>query len=298
MAGIYPDKGSSMLTVLAPAKLNLTLEVLAKRRDGFHEIRSVIQTINLCDSLCFQPGENIDFKSNLPEWIAEKSLVSRATSLLQQVTGCSKGVTIEVKKRIPLLSGLGGDSSDAAAVLRGLSKLWGLDLPLAKLHELATQLGSDVAFFLYGGTALVEGRGEIVTPLPPLPHKWVILAMPSVPRLPGKTKQLYASLKVNHYTDGQSTKRLVEELREGREFTISLLFNTFENVAFTCFSEIGVSQGHMVKMGATDVHLAGSGPALFTLLEDKAQAEDLQFRLKQQRLEPYLTDTLPAIEQI
>ncbi|MBA7496060.1 putative 4-diphosphocytidyl-2-C-methyl-D-erythritol kinase [subsurface metagenome] len=164
--------------------------------------------------------------------------------------------------------------------------------------KLARQLGSDVAFFLYGGTALVEGRGEIVTPLPPLPHMWVVLAIPSVPRLPGKTKQLYDSLKANHYTEGQITQKVVEELREGREFTPSLLFNTFENVAFTRFSGLGVSRDHIVKVGAADVHLAGSGPALFTLVKDRAQAEELYTRLQSQRLEPYLTDTLTTIEQI
>ena len=287
-----------MLTILAPAKINLTLEVLTKRRDGFHEVRSVMQTINLCDSFSFQSGENIEFKCDLPDWVAEQSLVSRAASLLQQATGYSQGATIAVSKRIPLLSGLGGDSSDAAATLRGLNQLWGLGLSLAELSKLAQQLGSDVTFFLYGGTALVEGRGEIVTPLPPLPHRWVLLAMPLVPRLPGKTKQLYESLTASHYTDGQITRRLVEELKAGREFTPSLLFNTFENVAFTRFSELGVSRSHMVKMGAGEVHLAGSGPALFTLVEDKAQAEELHLRLKQQRLEPYLIDTLPALDQV
>ena len=193
---------------------------------------------------------------------------------------------------------MGGDSSDAAAVLRGLNQLWGLGLSRGELLELAWQLGSDVAFFLYGGTALVEGRGEMVTPLPPLPHMWVVLVMPPVPRLPGKTKQLYDSLKANHYTDGRITERLVVELREGREFTPSLLFNTFENVAFTRFSGLSVSRSHMVKISAIDVHLAGSGPALFTLIKDRTQAEELCFRLKQQRLEPYLTETLATIEKV
>ncbi len=289
-----------MLTVLAPAKLNLTLEVLAKRRDGFHEVRSVIQTINLCDSLCFQSGQNIEFKSNLPDWSAEESLVSRAASLLREATAYSKGASIEVSKCIPLLSGLGGDSSDAAAVLRGLNQLWGLGLSPGELLGLAWQLGSDVAFFLYGGTALVEGRGEIVTPLPPLPYMWVVLVMPAVPRLPEKTKQLYGSLKANHYTDGRITERLVEEIRTGKEFTPSLLFNTFENVAFTRFSGLSEYHEHIKEAGATDVHLAGSGPALFTLLKDGTQAEDLSIRLQlqQQGLELYLTDTLPAIDQV
>ncbi|MFC1985212.1 4-(cytidine 5'-diphospho)-2-C-methyl-D-erythritol kinase, partial [Chloroflexota bacterium] len=264
-----------MLTVKAPAKINLTLEVLARRRDGFHEIRSVIQTINLCDSLSFQPGENIKLESDSPDWAPEESLVPRAASLLQSATSCSKGVTIAVNKRIPLVSGLGGDSSDAAATLRGLNQLWGLGLSREKLVELAWQLGSDVAFFFYGGTALVEGKGEIVTPIPPLPHRWIVVAMPSVPRLQGKTKQLYDSLSTNHYTDGHITRRLVEALKAGRKFTTSLLFNTFENVAFTRFSEIGVSRSHIRKMGATNIHLAGSGPALFTLVEEKAKAEEL-----------------------
>jgi 4-diphosphocytidyl-2-C-methyl-D-erythritol kinase len=287
-----------MLTVLAPAKVNLTLEVLAKRGDGYHEIRSVIQTINLCDRLSFQLAEGIELKSDLPEWVAEESLVSRATKLLQQVTGCSRGVTIHVQKRIPLLSGLGGDSSDGAAALRGLNQLWELGLPLEELLELAGQLGSDVAFFLHGGTVLIEGRGERVTPLPPLPHLWVVLAIPPVPREPGKTKRLYDSLKANHYTDGQITEKLVKELKVGRELTPSLLFNTFENVAFTRFAGLKISRDHMVKIGAADVHLAGSGPALFCLVKDKSQVEDLCLRLQQQRLELYLTETLSAIEKV
>ncbi len=287
-----------MLTVLASAKLNLTLEVLAKRPDGFHEIRSVTQTINLCDSLHFQLSQGLTFKCENPEWLSEKSLASKAVSLLQKATGCPKGATIEINKRIPLVSGLGGDSSDAAAVLRGLNMLWELGLSLPELVKLASQLGSDVTFFLYGGTALVRGRGEIVTPLPPFPHMWVVLMVPPVPRLPRKTGQLYASLKANHYTDGQITGRLLEMLREGREFTPSLLFNTFENVAFTRLSKISTYRSHALKVGASNIHLAGSGPTLYTLLEDRTQAEELYFRLRQQRMQPYLAETLASIDQV
>ena len=285
-----------MLTLLAAAKINLTLEVLAKRRDGFHEIRSVIQTINLCDGLHFQLSQNIEFNCDLPSWVPEESLVSKATSLLQEVTGCAKGATIEINKRIPLMSGLGGDSSDAAAILRGLNKLWGLGLSQGELLGLAARLGSDVTFFVYGGTALVTGRGEVVTPLPPLPHRWVVVIMPPAPRLSGKTERLYASLNASHYTDGQITKKLVEELREGREFVPSLLFNTFENVVFTRFSEISVYREHLVKAGATDVHLAGSGPTLFTLVKDRTQAEKIYSHLQQQGLESYLVETLVCID--
>ncbi len=287
-----------MITVQAPAKLNLTLEVLGKRGDGFHEIRSVIQTINLCDSLRFQLSQNIEFRSNAPDWIPEESLVSKATSLLQEVTGCTKGATIEVSKRIPRVSGLGGDSSDAAATLRGLNKLWELGLSQKKLLELAIRLGSDVTFFFYGGTALVKGRGEIVIPLPSLPHMWVFLMMPPVPRNQGKTTRLYSSLSAGHYTDGGITDRLVEELKGSRKFTPSFLFNIFENIAFTYLSEISVYREHIIKLGATNVHLAGSGPTLFSLVKDKTQAEELYNRLQQQNLEAYLAEILGGIEEV
>ncbi|HUV75225.1 MAG TPA: 4-(cytidine 5'-diphospho)-2-C-methyl-D-erythritol kinase [Dehalococcoidales bacterium] len=287
-----------MLTVLAPAKLNLTLEVLGGRPDGYHEVRSVIQTINLCDSLNFQLSRSVSIRSSVPDWASEKSLVSRAVSLLQETTGCSDGVSIEVIKRIPLMSGLGGDSSDAAATLRGLDKLWNLGLTREKLLDLAGQLGSDVVFFLYGGTALAEGRGEVVIPLPPLPRRWIVLVVPDVPRLPGKTKQLYASLNPGHYTDGQVTAKLVTALREGREFTPSLLFNTFENVAFTYFSGLNTYQEQLVKAGADNIHLAGSGPTLFSMVDDRTRAEEMLGYLEGQGVEAYLADTLSAVDQI
>ncbi len=281
-----------MLSVLAPAKLNLTLEVLAKRGDGFHEIRSLIQTISLCDRLDFKPGDDITFKCDEPGWLSEKSLVPRAASLLQKASGCRKGATITVHKRIPLMSGLGGDSSDAAACLSGLNKLWGLSLPRAELAPLASQLGSDVAFFLFGGTALVEGRGEVVSPLPPLPHMWVVLAMSPVPRPIGKTAQLYSRLKASHYTDGQITRKLVKLLSEGEEVAPAKLFNVFDNVADDSFSGLNDYRQQFFKAGAASVHLAGSGPALFTLMGDKAQAERLYNNLKKLGLEAYLAETL------
>jgi len=307
-----------MLTVLAPAKLNLTLEVLAKRPDGFHEIRSVIQTINLCDSLRFRLSKNVEFKCNDPNWVSAKSLVSKAANLLQRTTGCSKGVKIEVDKRIPLVSGLSGDSSDAAAVLGGLNKLWGLGLSLPQLLELAPQLGSDVAFFLYGGTAVVRGRGEVVTPLPSFPHMWVVVMLPPVPRLPGKTQRLYTSLKSSRYTDGRITDRFAALLTGGSlkgrspfktnispspskergiegERLVRNLFNVLDKVAIDSFAGLGEYWQQFLQAGAQEVHLAGSGPALFTLVKDKAQAEKIYHNLQQHGLETYLTETLAAI---
>ena len=285
-----------MLTLQAPAKINLTLEVLGKRPDGFHEIRSVIQTINLCDSLRFRSSRKLQFGSDNPDLVPEESLVSRAAALLQQASGCFKGATIEISKRIPLVSGLGGDSSDAAAILRGLNKLWRLGLSLPELLELAPRLGSDVAFFVYGGTALVEGRGERVTPLPPLPQRWVVLLVPPVPRMPGKTQRLYASLNPEHYTQGQFTDRLVAGLTRGG-VTSSMLFNVFEEVAQDNFPPLGEYREQFLKAGAGSVHLAGSGPALFTLVKDKARADKIYGNLQKRGLECYLTETSAAIEE-
>jgi 4-diphosphocytidyl-2-C-methyl-D-erythritol kinase len=281
-----------MLTIPAPAKLNLTLEVLAKRSNGFHEIRSVIQTINLCDSLHFQLSRRIEFKSDMPDWIPGESLVSEAAKLLGEATGCRKGAAIEIGKRIPLTSGLGGDSSDAAAILRGLNTLWRLGLTQGKLLELAAQLGSDVAFFLYGGTALVEGRGEVVTPLPPLPHTWVVLVVPPVTPMKGKTGQLYANLKASHYTRGEITDRFVASLTSGSNTMAFNMFNVFDNVALHSFIGLGEYREQFLKAGAQQVHLAGSGPTLFTLVRDKVQAEKIYRHLQEQGLESYLTDTL------
>lgn len=293
-----PDKSgrSTMIKITAPAKINLTLEILGKLTDGFHEIRSVMQTINLCDRLSFQAGDKLEFKSNSPGWDAEKSLVAKTARLLQETTGCSLGAVITVEKCIPLTGGLGGDSSDAAATLRGLNQLWKLELPKTKLLELACKLGSDVAFFLNGGTALAEGRGEIITSLPPLPRMWVVLVIPILHyvkdlRPTEKTRQLYASLNPSHYTDGEITRQMAAELREGREPPASILFNAFEKVAFTAFPGLNVYRERILKAGASQVYLAGSGPTLFTLHKDKTQAEKVCQHLKEQKIECYLTET-------
>ncbi len=288
----------SLLTIQAPAKLNLTLEVLDRRQDGFHEIRSVVQTTALCDSLHFQPGSDVEFDADKPDWTVEKSLVSRAVTLLQESTGCTSGAMIRVNKRIPLVSGLGGDSSDAAAVLSGLNELWGLGLSRAEQVQLARQLGSDVAFFLYGGTALVAGRGDIVTPLPPIPPMCVVLVIPAVPRMPEKTERLYDSLNAGHYTAGEITERLVASLSTGGEVAPSMLFNVFDEVALDSFVGLRQYWERFWQAGAESVHLAGSGPALFSIMGDKPQAEKIYRHLQGLGLESYLVETTSAKDSV
>lgn len=279
-----------MIMVVAPAKINLTLEVLGKRADGYHEVRSVMQAISLCDRLSFEPARKLEFRSDSTVWSAERSLISQAASLLQETTGTTGGALITMEKHIPLAGGLGGESSAAAATLRALDQLWELGVSREKLLEMAQQLGSDVSFFLYGGTALAEGRGEIVTPLPPLPQMWAVLVVPAIPTPLGKTAQMYGRLNSDHYTDGSITSRLMAEITGGNELAPRLLFNVFEKVAFDFFVGLGEYRDKMMSAGAPFVHLAGSGPTLFTLLKSRDQAEALYFRLKDRQLETYLAE--------
>ena len=224
-----------MITIAAPAKINLTLEVLGKRPDGFHEIRSVVQAITLCDRLCFKPAKSIEITSTSLDWKADKSLVSAAAALLQESCGCSSGAAIAVEKRIPLVAGLGGDSSDTAAALLGLNRLWKCELSQTQLAALSGRLGSDVTFFQNGGTALMGGRGEIVTPLKSLSKWWVVLAVPSQITPRDKTKLLYESLNPNHFTDGERSASLAQKLNKREAFSPALLYNVFEHVAFSVY---------------------------------------------------------------
>lgn len=281
-----------MLTITAPAKINLTLEVLRKRPDGFHEIRSVFQAVDLYDTLHIAPGVGINYNCDLQGWSGQKSLMSKTVALLQETCGVKNGVAITLEKKIPLMSGLGGDSSDAAAVLKGLNEFWGLKLPPEKLAEIGTSLGSDVVFFLNGPTALAAGRGEKITPLPQISPVWLVLVLPDVPVEMGKTGRMYANLKPGYLTDGAITQKLVETLKEGKSFRPAMLYNTFENIAFEDFTIKQLYIEPLKRMGALHVHLAGSGPTLFTMLPDKSRADDIYRRCKAQGMKAWLAATL------
>jgi 4-diphosphocytidyl-2-C-methyl-D-erythritol kinase len=171
-----------------------------------------------------------------------------------------------------------------------------MGLSLGELLGLAEELGSDVPFFFYGCTALLEGRGEVVTPLPPFSQMWLVLMLPPVPRMPGKTGRLYGRIRAEHYTDGEATKRLVSQLSKDGGVVPAMLFNVFDRVARDCFEGLSTYWEQFLKSGAREVHLAGSGPVLFTLTGDKAQAEKIYQDLKKQKLEAYLTHTLAAVD--
>ncbi len=281
-----------MLTLQAPSKINLTLEVLGKRQDGYHEVRSVIQTVGLYDTLHFEPSRKNVITSAAPEFNGDASLISKTLKLVQKAARVKKGVSIHVEKRIPLFSGMGGDSSDAAATLKGLAQLWDLDINREQMYQYAAELGSDVSFFIDGGTALAEGRGEKIQQLSPFPRRWVVIVLPRVPMEPGKTAQMYASLKPAYCSDGQVTRRLVEALITGLPVRQTMFVNSFEHVAFHRDSVLSTYRDHLLKIGAPHVHLCGSGPAMFVMLDDKGLADDLAVKCQNQGVRALVVSTL------
>jgi len=275
-----------MLTVYAPAKINLVLEVLGRDND-YHRISSIVQSIDLCDVLSVQLDEDISFECDDPS-LKHDNLVTKAAALLKESTKCSLGARIELRKHIPWGVGLGGGSSDAAATLLALNELWRLGLPLSELIRLASKLGSDVPFFIHRGTALVEGRGEKVTPLPPLPQTSFVLLVPPIARVPNKTKQMYGKLRVSDFTTGQFVQRALSALKRRKALDYGLMFNAFERIAFDVFPRLDTYRKTMQEDGAPGVYLAGSGPCLFTFFSEAEQAGELFSRLRKRGLECYL----------
>ena len=276
----------------AYAKINLTLEVIGEREDGYHEIASIVQAIDLCDTLYFQSGEHIRLASNIPRLVTPNNLVFKAVKLMQDYTGSNRGADISLQKCIPLASGLGGGSSDAAIALRALNEIWESNLSSENLQDVAANLGSDIFFFLKGGrTALVEGRGDKVTFLPPLPKTWVVLLKPPID-IANKTRKMYAGLAPSNFTRGQATRRMLEPLYRRGKNVYSFCYNVFEDIAYDFFPGLEEYRRCFLAAGAGEVHLAGAGPTLFTIVEEKAQGEEICHRLDKERKEVYLAQTL------
>jgi 4-diphosphocytidyl-2-C-methyl-D-erythritol kinase len=281
------------LTVHAPAKINLVLEVLGQDND-YHQISSIVQAIDLCDTLSFRVNEEVSFKCSEAS-LESDNLVIEAAKLLKQVTKSHKGAQIELFKRIPSGVGLGGGSSDAAATLLTLNQLWQLKLSLSELVDLASRLGSDVPFFVYKGTCLVQGIGEKITPLPSLGSVWFVLLVPPLSKIPGKTTQMYSRLNASHFTRGQFVIAALPSLRQRKMIIPPLMFNVFEEVVLDAFPQLNKYRETFEDAGAPSVHLAGSGPALFTFVLEKEKADELLLRLRQRGLECYTAACLPGI---
>ncbi len=246
------------------AKINLTLEVLGRRADGYHDIATVLQTIDLADEISVEAADEVTVLYDPPLIPAEDDLVARAARLLGEQTGHQGGARIEVRKTIPVAAGLGGGSSDAGATLHALNQLWGLGLDLPTLASMGAALGSDIPFFVYGGTAQAEGRGERVTPLPDLRPTRFILFRPAL-TIPDKTRMLYGLMKPPLFTNGSVTSRVAETVRSGSPLRDRDLFNAFHRVAGDAFDDMPSYEARAVAAAERPVHLCGSGPCVFGL---------------------------------
>ena len=288
------------LTVRAPAKVNLCLEVLGRRPDGYHEVRTVLQAVDLVDRLTIGPADTLALQwdpaspAPSPPMLQEENLVFRAARLLQEATGTDKGAHVQLHKAIPVAAGLGGGSSDAAAALLGLRRLWGLDIPDHRLVEIASLLGSDVPFFLRGGAALGSGRGHRIQSLPLPLEEWVVVSVPREPPPPQKTARLYSLLTPAHYAlRPDRSDELVRRLHAGQPLS-GALHNAFEAVASNAYPGYPAHRAAFAAGGTHSPLLAGAGPSLFSLANDEASASALQRRLSALGYQAYSARLLPA----
>lgn len=259
-----------MLRARAHAKVNLTLEVLGKRPDGYHEIRSVFRRLTLHDILRIDPAAELSVVCDVPGLDGPDNLAFRAGLLLQQETGHTGGARLAITKAIPVAAGLGGGSSDAAAALRGLDALWGTALAPDRLASLAARLGSDVPFFLLGGTALGSGRGEILKPLPDLPDCSVLLVRPPVGV---STAAVYGAVTAADYGDGAASA-LLAALPLGTEPARWPLANDLQPVTCRLYPVVTEVLASLAGWGALQAQMCGSGPTCFGLYD----AEDTAAR--------------------
>lgn len=256
----------------APAKINLSLDVLYKREDGFHEVEMVMTMVDLADRIEMQelPRDTVIISSQagyIP--LDEKNLAFQAAKLIKERYDVRQGVYIHLDKHIPVAAGLAGGSSDAAATLRGLNRLWRLNIPLDELQRLGAELGSDVPFCVTGGTAVARGRGEKLEPIESPPQCWVVLAKPPINV---STAEVYGKLNVRSIRRRPSTDRVVEAIRQKRfDLLCQELGNVLEDVTLELYPEVRQLKECMIRMGAEGVLMSGSGPTVFGLVSKEAK---------------------------
>ena len=258
----------------ALAKINLGLDVIRKREDGYHEVRMIMQTINMYDQLEIdikeEPG--ISITTNLPFIPTnENNLVYKAAKLLMDEFHIEKGITVELQKFIPVAAGMAGGSSDAAATMIGMNRLFGLGLTVRQLMERSVSIGADVPYCLLRGTALAEGIGEKLRPLPPCPNCYVLIGKPSISV---STKFVYEKLDAGNIEEHPDIDRILEGLQWHKLNKISdNMGNVLESVTIPAYPIIEEIKNHMKEHGAVNAMMSGSGPTVFGLFDDKMVAE-------------------------
>ena len=267
---------ADFLELKAYGKINLGLDVVRKREDGYHEVRMIMQTVNLYDKIVMEKngtGE-IRTETNLPYVPdGEGNLAYRAAKLLADEFGIAEGVTVKIKKCIPVAAGMAGGSTDAAAVMVGMNRLFSLGLSRKELMERGVKLGADVPYCIMRGTALSEGIGEILTELPPAPQCCLVLAKPQVSV---STKAVYGKLRANELTPEQhpDIDGMTEAIKNGDlDGVIARLGNVLETVTVPDHPEIGVIKNIMMECGAEGALMSGSGPTVFAIYKEEEKAK-------------------------
>lgn len=265
----------------AYAKVNLGLDVVRRREDGYHEVKMIMQNIGIHDELTFQKQEEgISLKIDRVDLPTDgNNLIYRAAKLIKEEYGIVEGVRITLKKRIPIAAGLAGGSTDAAAVFKGMNELFNLGMTQEKMCELGVRIGADVPYCIMGGTALAEGIGEKLTPLPAAPGAIVLLAKPDISV---STKDVYQNLnvpelKVHPDIDGM-TKAIIRHDLDG---VIERMDNVLESVTIKMHPVIDEIKNHMKEQGALRAMMSGSGPTVFGIFANQSQAAEAYMALKE-----------------
>lgn len=267
------------ITRQAPAKLNLGLEVLGRRDDGYHDLATIFLAVDLCDVVTLTRSDRLDVRCSDSRLEGEANLVWQALRLLQREIGIASGARVVVQKQIPDAAGLGGASSDAAAALLGARELWQLAIPDNRLAMLAGTLGSDVPFFLLGGCALGRGRGELLEPLPFPTGMWFVIVVPPV-HLPRKTATLYAALRPEDFSPGDRISAQARRLRSGQALDPALLGNAFCRPLLDLAPALRSLPDAMTRAGAPLVALSGAGPAHYSVVDDPGHAARIAANLR------------------
>lgn len=281
----------NQIDIMSYAKINLTLDVLRKREDGYHELKMIMHTVSLFDSINIRKSENgIFLKTNLKYLPTDKrNIAYAAAELFLEKSGITDGVTINIKKTIPVAAGLAGGSSNAAAVLVGLNQMYDGIFTEDELCKMGEELGSDVPFCIAGGCALCEGRGEILTPLPDLSSTTFLIAKPPV-RV--STADVYSNLKADKLSEHPDTDGVINAIGRGDKEAVAVrMFNVLETVTAAQHPEIKRMKQEMIDLGATGSVMSGSGPTVIGLFKDKKLANDARIYMQKKRCDAFVVRT-------
>lgn len=268
------------VVVTSPAKINLGLEILGRREDGYHEIRTILATIGLADilSITMFPARPESRISGVPNVRPEDNLIGRAIAAFANETGIRHGYNVDVTKNIPSPGGLGGASSNAAATLIALNDLHGRPLSRERMHALASILGADVPFFLGPPVALARGTGTELEPLAPL-HGGVVLVVPGIEMM-AKTAALYGALQKIDFTDGSRIDQGAQAVAQGKTPSPELLVNAFKRPLYDMEPHLADVEKKLLAAGAPHVALTGAGPGHYVIFDSLHEAEEVADRLR------------------